>query len=174
MASPLNARLKLPIPRGQDPWEADVPLSSTANGSTVDLLLVQSADPGGPQCDTAGVMLTGVIRPGAQADTGVTVTYPVRIDWSLYGVYGSRVDDSDAPVAQASTFLTSASDTREGLLLQVSGRLATAWFLRARLVDTVAAPPYAVFKVNLNLGARVLPIGLALGGLDVQVGPLIG
>jgi hypothetical protein len=173
VASPIKAQVTLPI-NGENPWETDLSVSSTANGSTASLLLVNSAPSGKPQCDTAGIMLTGIIKPGAQAATGVTVTYPVRIDWSLYGIYGSRVDDDADPIFQGSTFLTSASDTREGLLVQVAGRLGTAWYLRARVVDTPAALPYTLFKVNLNLGARMLSPGLALGGLDVQVGPLIG
>lgn len=173
MASPLKTQLTLPIPRGQDPWEADVSVSSTANGSTTDLLLVNSSEAGKPPCDTAGIMLTGIIHAQAMAATGVTVTYPVRIDWSLYGIYGSRVDDNDTPVFQGSTFLTSATDDREGLLVQVAGRLATAWYLRARLVDATAGTT-PLFKIKLNLGARVLPSGLALGGLDRQIGALIG
>jgi hypothetical protein len=168
-SSILRSSLALPV-RQTGAWEATVPLSSSKAGGTTYLLLVQPPE----LCDQAGIMVTGIIGPLSARANAASYTLPVQIDWSLYGIYGSRVDDDDTPVFQGSTFLTSASERREGLLVQVAGRLATSWHLRARLVDTPAAPPYGEFTIELNLGARLFPSGLALGGLDVQVGPLIG
>lgn len=167
--SPIRTQLSLPV-RATKMWEATVPLSSSPNGGTTALLLVQPEEP----CDHAGIMLTGIIDPLSMRANSSQYTLPVRIDWSLYGIYGSRVDDDEAPVFQGSTFITDATTRREGLLVQVAGRMATAWYLRARLVDSPAALPYGSFTMELNLGARLFPSGLALGGLDIQVGPLIG
>lgn len=99
----------------------------------------------------------------------VAFTAPVRIDWRLYAASNGVVDD--LPVWQGSTFFatTPTPGARKGLLVQVSGRVAPAWVLEARVVDAAGA------HVTLGVMLTVHPLDPRCAGPELpQVGPMVG
>lgn len=101
----------------------------------------------------------------ARTDTS-KVPDPFRLDWELYASGSYIVEDE--PVWQASTWLKNDLTVRNGMLVQVTGLDARAWFLRV----TTEAPGQAItLSGSIEYWCPTQP---TIGGPLVAVGSAIG
>jgi hypothetical protein len=116
--------------------------------------------------------LTGFVIACAGFDVSNTTTGKptgaVRVDWKVSLVTDCAVDDD--PVYEGSTFLASAIEKRQGLLVQVSNVLATGVVLAAQCT----AAGGEIFGLSAVFSLRVVEGTMGGGSAQVRAGPVIG
>ncbi|MBL8605178.1 MAG: hypothetical protein JNK72_24825 [Myxococcales bacterium] len=103
---------------------------SIAAGQRVDLVKIDNA------CSD-GIVLSMTLN-GYREPSATPLGGGARIDWSLYASEGDA--DDDDPVYEGSTYLADATAARSGMLMRVTGKRASVWYLRAQLVPANTGP----------------------------------